>query len=99
MKIEFSPHRRDDILEYKYEPNKIIVTYHVVQDGEVVDILVDTFDFTDMLDGVAREIITILPLNPIEKAEKINGELFIRLLHFHGPNASHEDLYPVGMEV
>lgn len=80
MKILLSPQIRDaNKIWYEIEGQKITATINGVS---------DTFDFTDMPDGVLQfwdenenEIIkTTLYDNPIISAKKENGELFVEIV-------------------
>lgn len=42
----------------------------------------DVFDFTGMPDGVLSNVETSLTVNPILKAEKIDGVLYVTLINF-----------------
>lgn len=85
MQIKYSPQRSDDVLDYGFNGERITVTLN----GQT-----DTFDFTGLPDGKLESIETTLLLNPIISAERINGELFVELLYFHGANATQEELFP-----
>lgn len=64
-------------------------------EGDVLHVssglLSDTFDFTNMPDGVANSIETTLPVNPIVHAERINGELNVTLIHWYGADATDDE--------
>lgn len=92
MKVLFSPQRSDESIEYRFEGEKIKATI-----GNITDI----FDFTSFPDGMAKveEIETTLPINPIISAERIDGELRVVLLYYHGANATQEELFPTWQEV
>lgn len=85
MQIKYSPQRSDDVIQYIFEEDIITVTY---QDQS------DTFDFTEMPDGEMGSIETELPLNPIISAKRVDGELFVELLYYHGATATQEELFP-----
>lgn len=100
MKIEFSPQRNDDHIEYSYGPgDSITAAYKKLEGEEVVETLTETFDFNGLPDGILTEVTTDLPVNPVITAKKENGVLTVTLLTFHGPNASHEELFPEPKEV
>ncbi len=90
MQIKYSPCRSDDSLVYTFDGEKVIVNYNGQE---------DIFDFTEMPDGVAENIETTLPLNPIISAKREEGILYLELLYFHGPNPTHEEIFPTWMEV
>lgn len=59
----------------------------------------DTFDFSTMPDGVAQEFTTILPFNPILRAERKDGILSVELIKYVGPDATEQERFPEWMEV
>lgn len=59
----------------------------------------DTFDFSSMPDGIAQEINTILPFNPILRAERVDGVLSVELIKYVGPDATEQERFPEWMEV
>lgn len=65
---------------------------------EIVEQYRDTFDFSGfsdgMLDDVENAIETSLPINPIESAEKKNGELYVKLVNFIAEDATEEEKFP-----
>lgn len=85
MKVLYNPVRSDDSLVYQFHNDAVTVTLN--EQTEV-------FDFSAMPDGELKEVSTSLPVNPIVKAERKNGELSLVLLHFHGANASEDELFP-----
>ena len=85
MQVLYTPQRSDYSLEYLFEGEKIIVTIN----GKT-----DTFDFTDFPDGRLEDIQTSLPINPIVSSERKDGELFVKLLYYHGKDAKQEELFP-----
>lgn len=82
MKLIISPQRSDYIYSYALSGDILTVT---------IDGVSDEFNFTGLSDGTAGEIVTSLPVNPVICAEKINGELTVRIIAFHGENASDEE--------
>lgn len=92
MQILYSPQRSDDTIEYQFQGEKITVTI-----GDTTD----TFDFSSFPDGIAEieEIETILPINPIISAERVDGELRVVLLYYHGADATQDELFPEWQEV
>jgi hypothetical protein len=96
MKYLYSPQRSDDRLHYTFEQDIIHVAF-IKQNGNVYS---DSFDFTAFTeDGVATEINTTLPVQPILSAKREDGELYVELLYYHGKDATHEELYPEWEEV
>jgi len=85
MKILYSPQRNDEVMDYSFIGEKIIVVYK----GQT-----DTFDFTTMPDGKLESCETTLEINPIISGERINGELQIKLLYWYGINATEEEKFP-----
>lgn len=68
-------------------------TYQLENDVLTVSIndTVETFDFSEFPDGVAEEIITeSLPINPIMRVERIQGELKVTVIQFYGESEKHE---------
>lgn len=90
MRVLFSPQQSDDQIEYSFSGETITATI-----GEQSD----TFDFSEMPDGVATEIETALPVNPIISAKRINGMLEVVLLNWIGPDATEEEKFPDWVEV
>jgi hypothetical protein len=90
MQIKYSPQRSDETIVYSYAGDVITCTY-----GGATD----TFDFSGLPDGEAGKVETTLAVNPIVSAKRVNGELRIELLYFHGPDASQEVLFPNWQEV
>jgi hypothetical protein len=58
----------------------------------------DVFDFSGLPNGRAQEIETILPVQPVVRAERIDGELQLELLKFIGLDASQAERFPEWME-
>ena len=85
MRIRRSPQRSDLNLSYTFNGEVIECTY-----GEQTDV----FDFSAMPEGKMVGIETDLPINPIISAERINGELFVELLYFHGATATDAERFP-----
>lgn len=90
MKILYKPQRSDENIEYQFNGDVITATYKGVT---------DTFDFSYLPDGKAENIDTLLEINPILSAERIDGKLKIVLLNFIGPEATDEEKFPKWMEV
>jgi hypothetical protein len=90
MWIKYSPCRSDDSLVYTFDGEKVIANFNGQE---------DIFDFTEMPDGVAENIETILPIDPIISAKREEGILYLELLYFHGANASYEERFQDWQEV
>ena len=37
---------------------------------------------------------TVLPVNPIKSAKRVNGEIWVELLWYHGPDAPESERFP-----
>jgi hypothetical protein len=91
MRVLYSPQvNPGKKIEYNFQEEIITVT---------MDEVSDTFDFTDMPDGVVGDIETIFPINPIIHAERVNGVLSVELLNYIEEDASYIEKFPVWMEV
>jgi hypothetical protein len=90
LRILYSPTRSDKFIGYSFAGEIITVD---MEEGR------DTFDFTNMPDGVAQEITTILPTNPIIRAERKDGVLSVELVKYIGPDADETERFPEWMEV
>lgn len=90
MKVLYSPVRSDKTINYSFAGEIITVD---MEEGR------DTFDFTAMPDGVAQEITTTLPFNPILRAERKDGILSVELIKYIGPDATELERFPDWMEV
>lgn len=91
MLVLYSPQFNDqNELIYQFENDKIIVTY--TDENKIKH--TDQFDFSQLPDGIAQSIETTLPIDPIIKAERINGNLYLTLLRFHDDQAGPDELFP-----
>lgn len=90
LKILYSPVRSDKFIGYSFTGE--IITCDM-EEGR------DTFDFTNMPDGIAENITTILPFSPILRAERKDGILSVELIKYIGPDATEEERFPDWMEV
>lgn len=78
INLIYAPQRVD--FKAVYTVNNDILTVKIGDTEE-------TFDFTDMPDGRAEEIISeILPINPVLSAEKIGDVVSIEVIRFYGPD-------------
>lgn len=69
--------------------------YEILDHIEVDEIATDTFDFSNVGQGVMRRAVTDLPYNPIYAAErKEDGQLYVTLLNFLDEHATEEDCFP-----
>lgn len=102
MKMLYSPQRNDNKLVYTF--NGEIVTVSLQEPSEQIiedepqivftEIAQDTFDFSSIPDGELTDIETTLPINPILKAERIDGVLSLILLNYIGADATEEEKFP-----
>ncbi|MCT4605843.1 MAG: hypothetical protein N4A64_07020 [Marinisporobacter sp.] len=91
MRILYSPQRSDQKINYAFEEEKISVT---------LDNITDTFDFSAMADGKAKEEIeTSLSINPIISAERKDGILSVILINYIGKDATKKEKFPTWQEV
>lgn len=93
MQVKFIPTRPaivSDKLIYTFNNETITVTYNEQE---------EVFDFSEMPNGILESVETSLPINPIVKAERKDGELFVELLYYHGVNATQDELFPTWKEV
>lgn len=91
MKVLYVPQRNDDDLRYQFEGD--VITAHHNEETDV-------FDFTGMPDGKLDEIESTLSIgSPIVDVTKENGELFVKLLYYHGKDASEAERFPEWMDV
>lgn len=83
------------LLVPQYNPRKeIIYKFKGELITATIDGITDVFDFSTVPDGVADQIDTILPLNPVLSAKKVNGVLFVELLNFIDEDATEEERFP-----
>jgi hypothetical protein len=76
INLIYTPQRAD--IKAEYTINNDILTVKI---GEVEE----TFDFTDLPEGKAEEIIADeLPINPIVRAEKTGNIINITVIRFYG---------------
>lgn len=75
--IEYRPQRGDlYVASYQLENDVLTISLNDV---------VETFDFSELPDGVAEEIIPdLLPINPIVSVERVDGVLNITVIQFYG---------------
>jgi len=87
MLIRYSPQRSDRSLTYEFEGETITATL----DGQS-----DVFDFSGLPDGEldVSALETTLDICPVLAARRVNGQLEVTLLKFHGPNAPESERFP-----
>jgi len=91
MLVRWSPQRSDRSLSYEFSGEVITATL----DGET-----DVFDFSSLPDGEldVSALETTLDICPVLAARRVDGQLEVTLLRFHGPNAPESERFP-GSEV
>lgn len=101
MRIKYSPCRPAGTSEprFAYQFATDIITATYTAEGQ--EPISDTFDFSTLPDGEAQvELIeTVLPVNPIKSAKRVNGEMWVELLWYHGPDAPESERFPQWQEV
>ena len=81
-----TPQRADIKAEYITENN--ILTVKISEKTEI-------FDFTELEEGIAEEIIVeILPINPIVAIEKVGTTVNVTVIRFYGEN--EKELFEYG---
>ncbi len=93
IKIYFSPQRSDRQIEYCFNGETITVK---------IDNAEDVFDFSALPDGelnTQEQIETVLPVNPIISAKRIDSILHLKLLNWLGPDAPYESRFPDWIEL
>ncbi len=91
MIVKYAPQVNNNCkLEYEFEVDKIKVKL-LKKDEEVT---IDEFDFTQMPDGVASEIISKISPCPIFEARRKDGELIVEVLKWIDEDATHEECFP-----
>ena len=84
MRITYSPQRSDRSITYTFDGDRITAT---------LDGVTDTFDFSDLPDGEAASIQSVLDPCPVLAARRVDGELHVTLLRAIGPRpADPEEL-------
>lgn len=86
MRIKYSPQVNSSKIKYTFKDNIITATIN----GKT-----DIFDFTNIPDGIAKNIETNLEINPIISAKKEDGILYVELLNFIDENETRQEvLFP-----
>lgn len=87
MLVRWSPQRSDRSLSYEFDGETITATL----DGQT-----DVFDFSSLPDGEldVSALETTLDICPVLAARRVNGQLEVTLLKFHGPNAPESERFP-----
>jgi len=88
MLVYYSPQRSDRQLSYAFPAPGVI---EATLDGQT-----DTFDFSGLPDGEldVSALETTLDICPVLAARRVNGQLEVTLLRFHGPDAPYEERFP-----
>ena len=90
MRVLYSPVRSDKFIGYSFTGETVTCD---MEEGR------DTFDFSNMPDGIAENITTILPFNPIIRAERKDGVLSVELIKYIKEDADEAERFPEWMEV
>jgi len=95
IKVYFSPQRADNQIEYSFCGETVTAR---------IDEIEDTFDFSNLPDGELdrredTQIKTILPVNPVISAKRIDGILYLELLNWIGKDAPYESRFPEWVEL
>lgn len=93
IKVYFSPQVSDRQIEYSFNGETLTAKI-----GDTEDI----FDFSSLPDGELdreQEIETILPVNPIVSAKRVDGVLHLELLNWIEPDAPYESRFPEWCEL
>ena len=95
IKVFFSPQRADNQIEYSFCGETITIK---IDDKE------DAFDFSVLPDGELKrdedsQIITVLPVNPVISAKRVDGILHLELLNWIGKDAPYESRFPEWVEL
>lgn len=86
MIIKYSELRRDYTLDYEFDGEIITATY---EDDE--ETTTDTFDFSELEEGDRLiDVDTEIPVKIINSAERIDGELRIKLMKPYGAEIAKE---------
>ena len=98
IKIFFSPQVSDSQIEYSFIGESITAK---IRDTE------DVFDFSNLPNGEldrggkdnSKEIETVLPVNPVISAKRVDGILHLELLNWISTDAPHESRFPEWVEL
>lgn len=88
MLVHYSPQRADRQLSYAFPAPDIIEA--------TLDGVTDRFDFSGLPDGEldVSALETTLDICPVLAARRVNGQLEVTLLRFHGPDAPESARFP-----
>lgn len=87
INLIMTPQRSELKAEYATENDVLTVT---------INDMSEVFDFTNVTEGIAEEIISeLLPVNPIVSAEKIGETINITVIQFYGE--AEKELYEVAI--
>ena len=80
--------------QFKYEFSGDMITATLLMSDGVLSS--DIFDFTDFPDGELEvdTIESMISIQPILSAKRIDGELFVEVLNYIDSEATEEELYP-----
>lgn len=81
--IDILSNAKENQFEYEIEGEKIVATLTYIDDGQEIT-ETDEFDFTNFQDGIMNDVVTTLSVNPILKAERKDGTLYVNLINFIG---------------
>ena len=91
MFIKYSPQVSERVLTYEFNGEVITATMNGVT---------ETFDFSDMPNGVADYIESeVFDFPPVLSAKKENDILYLELINFIGEEATEEEKFPEWFEV
>lgn len=90
MYVKLSPVRSNRSIEYTFD-NEVITAK--------IDGQSDTFDFSNVPEGILEKVETTLTINPIVSARRKDGTLYVELINFISADASEEERFPQWQEV
>jgi len=82
VRVAYLPQRTDAHIIYAFDDERVIATVNGVT---------DVFDFANLPDGEAAEIISALDPCPVLAARRVDGELHVTLLRAIGPRPQPQD--------
>ncbi|NLA52707.1 MAG: hypothetical protein GX860_11415 [Alcaligenaceae bacterium] len=88
MLVRYSPQRADRSLSYTFPAPDVIEA--------TLDGVSDRFDFSGLPDGEldVSALETTLDICPVLAARRVDGQLEVTLLKFHGPNPTPQEAFP-----
>lgn len=91
MRVKLTPqYNPTDTISYIFGEDSFVVSLNGVS---------DSFDFSKVAVITPRQIKTTLPVNPVMNIERVDGELYLTLLHYIGEEASDVERFPYFQEV